>query len=43
MPSILLEAGFMGNPVEYDLCADPDTIQASAQGIAQGIAAMMAQ
>ena len=38
MPAILLESGFITNPVEYDQCADADSIQRAAEGIAQGVA-----
>lgn len=38
MPAILLESGFITNPVEYDQCMDGAYIQRAAEGIAQGVA-----
>ncbi len=36
-PATLLEVGFMANPIEYELCTDPDFIQVEAGGIVRAI------
>ena len=40
-PAVLLEVGFMVNPLEYEECADLGTILRTAWGISDAILAMV--